>query len=129
MGCGSSGHVPQDPELEPEQHNLETEADNKRDVLLGAHIYAILCIKPISADVTKYVARLRAEGCDTPDDFDDLTVEELSNEPFSFKRLHLKKVSAHLYLARPHHPYLSGRVSNTNLCTLNTHDASPPAAL
>ena len=74
--------------------NAEVEhADGDRDAFLAAHLSSILSIEPASADVTRYVARLRAEGYDTPEDIDGLTISELVDGPFNFKRLHAKKVA------------------------------------
>jgi hypothetical protein len=69
------------------------EMDADVDQALAAHLAAILGMKGMTADIQQYVAALRSEGCDTTADFDNLLVDELKEEPFSFKRLHLKKVA------------------------------------
>ena len=77
MGCGSS-RVPQ--------------AEDTRKAALAAHLYSILGITPVSEIVETYVIQLKSEGWDTPDDFDELPVDELCQEPFNFRPGHLKKV-------------------------------------
>ena len=68
-------------------------ADEEMDILLSNYISDILQLKTgRTAISTQYVQALRAEGFDTPDDFDNLTVDELKEEPFCFKRGHLLKV-------------------------------------
>ena len=69
-------------------------AEAKCNFVLAMHLSAILGIEAGSADILRYVARLRSEGCDGPDDFDELasTVDDLSGGPFHFKRFHLTKV-------------------------------------
>lgn len=71
---------------------LAQQADEDCIAALTAHIASMLGTALASADVKRYVARLRSEGCETPDDVDALTVDELAEEPFNFKRLHIKKV-------------------------------------
>ena len=73
MGCGSSNAVLDKPLL--------------------SHLARILQIPEDDPDIKQYAAALRSEGCNTPEDFDDLTNDELKEVPFNFKRLHLKKVA------------------------------------
>ena len=82
MGCGSSRH-------DVGRVDVDDDLCNTR---LAKHLSTILGIKAKSPDIVQYVAWLRSEGCDAPEDIDDLTIEELADEPFNFKRLHLKKV-------------------------------------
>ena len=96
MGCGSSrGHVSQEEETDAREHasNQAEEAEAKCNAALAAHLSAILGIEAVSDTVVRYVAQLRSEGCDTSNDFKDLTADELAGDPFNFKRLHVQKVA------------------------------------
>lgn len=81
-------------------------AEAKCNYVLAMHLSAILGIEAGSADILRYVARLRLEGCDGPDDFDELVstlaIDDLSGGPFQFKRFHLTKVRtlSTLYMGR-----------------------------
>ena len=55
--------------------------------------YQYWCLHREESIIRQYAAALRSEGCDSADDFNDLTLDELKEAPFSFKRLHLKKVA------------------------------------
>ena len=78
MGCGSS----------------KTAAERARVTLaLSSHVSAILGLQQIHPEIQQYVSALNSEGYNTPDDFEDLTVDELREEPFCFKAGHLKKVT------------------------------------
>ena len=82
MGCGSS------------QNATDRVAQiSVHDEALFSHLARVLQIAKDEPVIKQYAAALRAEGCDNPDEFDDLTLDELKEEPFSFKRLHLKKVA------------------------------------
>ena len=86
MGCGSSrarGNV----------SNQAEEAEAKYNAALAAHLSAILDIAAVSDTVVRYVAQLRSEGCDTPNDFQGLAADELAGDPFNFKRLHVQKLA------------------------------------
>ena len=63
------------------------------DEAIVAHLARILQIPEEETVIKQYTAALRSEGCDAPEHFDDLTVDELREEPFNFKRLHLKRVA------------------------------------
>lgn len=68
--------------------------DEEVDHNLGTYLATVLGVKAgITKDIQAYVAALRSEGCDMPEDFAGLEIEELKGEPFAFKRLHLKKVA------------------------------------
>ena len=68
-------------------------ADEEMDTLLSDYLSDIMQLKTGHTSIsTQYVQALRAEGFDTPDDFDNLTIDELKEEPFCFKRGHLLKV-------------------------------------
>ena len=78
MGCGSS-----------------TPSTGESDIpasALAIHLADCLGLNPAHAEIQRYVSALNAEGWDLPDDLDNLTIEELKKEPFSFKPGHLKKV-------------------------------------
>ena len=119
MGCGSSRqernaarqHVVGDPESTvthipagtgvaetravSEEAALQAKAaDNKCNSILATHLSALLDLQPVSSDVVRYVAALRSEGFDTPIYFNRLTVDELKEAPFNFKRGHLLQVCA-----------------------------------
>ena len=82
MGCGSS-----------KKSGAESETAVANVALaLSSHISAILGIPPMHPDVQQFVSSCTSEGCYTPDDFDELTIDELTQAPFNLKRLHLKKV-------------------------------------
>lgn len=68
-------------------------ADEAITASLSLHIATTIGTTLPSAVVHDYVTALRSEGCDSPADFDELTIDELKEAPFSFKRLHAKKVS------------------------------------
>eukprot|EP00729_Bicosta_minor_P017976 gene17976-16053_t len=118
MGCGSSkaadvtqkataeltalhaaaiAKAPQQTEdAEPSPHADAREDETitaKIDFVLASHISAVLGIDPSSPEIKKYVSVLRHQGWDTPDDFDELSTDELKAEPFFFKPGHLKKVT------------------------------------
>ena len=76
MGCGSS---------KPTSKLL--------DAALASHIAAAIGIAAEYPEIQQYVSALRSEGWDTPEDFDDLSLDELKREPFCFKPGHLKKVA------------------------------------
>ena len=78
MGCGSSKKVNQAEEL--------------RNFALANHLYYVLGITPVSDDVVRYVAHLRSEGFDSPDDLDKLTIATLEAKPFFFKKGHLMRI-------------------------------------
>ena len=78
MGCGAS---------------RSQDVDDEYSISLAEHISGILGVKPTHFDVTRYVLALRGEGCDIPEDLDVFAVDELKEKPFSFKRVHLLKVS------------------------------------
>ena len=63
------------------------------DEALLAYLARVLQVPKSEPVIIHYAAALRSEGWDTPDDFDDLTIEELKGEPFCFKAGHLKKVA------------------------------------
>ena len=88
MGCGASKRVPNNAD---DRETLEIAL--ALDAALQSHIAAAIGIAPKSREVISYVSMLRSEGCDTPTDFDELTIAELKEDPFCFKRLHLKKVA------------------------------------
>ena len=71
----------------------KAEANDKINAALADHLASILGLDAVSDDVALYVAQLRSEGCDTPRDLDALRFDnQLADEPFNFKRLHLKKI-------------------------------------
>ena len=85
MGCGSSK-----PDA-VQQHDQGV--DEEVDHTLGTYLSTVLGMKAgITKDIQAYVAALRSEGCDMPEDFAGLEIDELKEEPFAFKRLHLKKI-------------------------------------
>ena len=75
MGCGSSKKGP------------------SYDEALPAHLARVLEMPTDQLVLKQYVASLRAEGWDSPNAFDDLTMDELKNEPFCFKAGHLRMVA------------------------------------
>ena len=81
-----------------QMNDRATDGDAEENTALAAHLSAILGIKRPSAVVSSYVTQLCSDGCDSPQDLDDLTIDELAGDPFNFKRLHLKKVSVRLCL-------------------------------
>lgn len=91
MGCGLSKAGGISPVVA--NGTGESDANAQIDSVLAAHISAVLGIVPESTEIKKYVAVLRSEGWDTPDDFDRLTPDELKLEPFCFKGGHAKKVA------------------------------------
>jgi hypothetical protein len=87
MGCGSSKPV------------SGTGTGHARDaalaVALAEHLSVLLDVPlPPSADIQSYINALMNEGFNTPRHLDNLTVEELKEEPFNFKRGHLIQVCA-----------------------------------
>ena len=98
------------------------------DNALASHIAAALQIAQENPEIVQYVSALRTDGCDTPTHFDDLTVEELSEEPFCFKRLHLKRVAQSRDKMKVG-PGLDLRQSSTrgqcNLCGMDVLDSQP----
>ena len=95
--------------------------DTQIDAALASYVSAILGIAPQSTEIKWYVTNLRFEGCDTPADFDDLTLDELKDPPFNFKRLHLKK------LARSRGPKGKNKVELQPLCGVGVYDTQPHA--
>ena len=75
MGCGSSKKGP------------------SYDEALPAHLARVLEMPTDQLVLKQYVASLRAEGWDSPNAFDDLTMDELKNKPFCFKAGHLRMVA------------------------------------
>ena len=68
MGCGSS-------------RSDHIRAEIQRNSALADHLYSILGLEPVSKDVAEYVARLRAEGFDSPEDLDQLAIAKLAAKP------------------------------------------------
>lgn len=62
------------------------------DEALFLHLSRVLGMPKDHLVIKQYVASLRSEGWDTPEDFDALSLDELKCEPFCFKAGHLKKV-------------------------------------
>lgn len=89
MGCGTSSLA--DPGTIA-ANTTTTKGDDRRKAVLAAHLSAILGIEPESADVTRYVSLLRADGCDAPEDLEVFSIDDLKEAPFNFKRVHLLKV-------------------------------------
>jgi hypothetical protein len=90
---------------------MAEEEGNRLDLALSSHISAILGLGSVrTPEVIMYVSALRSEGWDIPEDFDDLTVDDLKNEPFNFKNGHLKKVR---FVPRVHPLYLRIRICVT----------------
>lgn len=75
MGCGSS------------------KKGSSYDEALPAHLARVLEMPTDQLVLKQYVASLRAEGWDSPNAFDDLTMDELKNKPFCFKAGHLRMVA------------------------------------
>ena len=69
-------------------------ADEERaNFALASHLSLIIGIGNTLPDIQRYASNLRKEGYDLPEDFDELTVDELKGESFCFKPGHLKKVA------------------------------------
>ena len=104
MGCGSSktGDTEAAPDslqvIKSEEKNDVTtttggeEEKARQLVALLSRISEALGLPAAHPDVTQYGFALDSGGWDTPDAFDDLTIEELKVE-FNFKPGHLKRVS------------------------------------
>ena len=85
------------------QANAEAKrAEGERNSALETHLYSILGLKPVADDVTRYVSALRAGGYDTPEDLDEMTVEDLAGKPFNFKKMHIQKVRDSLEVSCAH---------------------------
>ena len=99
MGCGASSRkVPQAnsaPHGQAAAAERATRTEDECNAALAAHISAILGITPTFPDVTRYVSAFRSQGCDAPTDLDVFTADELQSPPFSFKRIHLLKMTQH----------------------------------
>ena len=100
MGCGSSKRAPVAGRIAVDEGKNEAtralaeaiQVTAIRDLALASHLSVILNVPLPSLDIAQYCTTLKAEGCDSTDDFDELEIEELREMPFCFKRLHLKKV-------------------------------------
>ena len=124
MGCGSSKAV-------STAGQTEDDANIELDVALAAYLSAILGIAPKCREVQLYVSALRAEGCYTSEDFEEIPVDELKEEPFCFKRLDLKKIArsrakkedgTHPVPLVPERPVVRGQCA---LCGLDVFDSQP----
>ena len=92
MGCGTSKRA-NNPALDSADTSIvkEDEIDQLANAL-SAYLAVALDVSPTHPEILRYVAALNSEGWDKPTDFDDLTVDELRENPFNFKAGHLKKV-------------------------------------
>ena len=90
MGCGSSRNATQ---VGNHDHAEATKAEDNCNAHLSAHLSTVLGIDKASTDVARYVMQLRSHGCDRPEDMDSMSIDELAEEPFNFKVLHLTKVT------------------------------------
>ena len=108
----------------------EYDTDALSHLALASHISAALGTAPESRDIQQYVSALRSEGCDAPEHFDELTVTELKEEPFCFKRLHLQRLaqSREVNTGTPGpHPDRSSIRGKCSLCGLDVYDTQPRA--
>ena len=116
MGCGSSKPTA------VQQHDQGV--DEEINHTLGTYLSTMLEVNGITKDIQAYVAALRSEGCDIPKDFAGLEIEELKEEPFAFKRLHLKKVA--LWRANEEQKGLQEDADDTKPVAVTTAPQTPP---
>ena len=131
MGCGSSKpeRLLQQEEEGNESGAAAREEESARFATISAltsHLSGALGLPAAHPDVKRYASTLDSEGWDTPDAFDDLTIENLKEAPFNFKPGHLKRVrvvpvcmlACQQRKRRLHQTLLS--------CTLCNDNCSPP---
>ena len=101
-----------------------------RALALSAHLSERLGLHPANPEIQGYVSALSNEGWDLPEDFDELTVDELKEEPFCLKPGHLKKVSRSRLHKKANSPQVEETAKPTvrgrcSLCGLDVLDSQP----
>ena len=74
---------------------------------LPSHLSAVLGLPQEHPMIKRYVSSLTSEGWDSPDDFDELTVDVLRRKPFLFKSGHLVKVRDSRHSITTNHQHIS----------------------